>query len=222
MANPTVDTYFSNDAQNQTTNTQRATSDWAHNPDYNFQPPSGASDGLLETSTNIFVYANGNIVGMISTFQVTEQRTVDKLQAIGYEGVVQAVPANTNGGTLRVDRLALYGANIWRALGLTVNGYASSEIGARIHNTGLSLTGDTYITDSALIGGTIPANEVFRTLRDQRVPLEITYKRKLDGVDNTFYEEHYVDCWLQQFGSAYNAGTITVTETVTISYGDVY
>lgn len=176
--------------------------------------PTNATNGMLQTSTNIFIYANGGIVGMIQSFAVSESRGVNKLNAIGFEGVVQAVPQNTNGGQLTVARMALYNSNIYRALGLTSNGSGYSGIGSKTHTTGFS---DTYGMPST------PAPQlVFRTLKDQRVPLEIKTRTPMDGEGRVFYEETYVDCWLASYSKSYAVGEITVTENATIQYGDVF
>lgn len=113
MANFHNDDY--KNAKNTNVNTQRASG--MPNSVNNFTPSSSNDNALLQTSTNIFVYANGGIVGMIQSFRVSESRGINKLQAIGYEGVVQAVPSNTNGGQLDISRFALYSSNLWAALG---------------------------------------------------------------------------------------------------------
>ena len=107
---------------NTSTNTHRATRNDIRTAENDFNPQTSFQNSLIATSTNVFVFANGSIVGMIQSFTVTESRTVTKLQAIGWEGVVQAVPENTKGGTLNVSRIALYESSIWNALGLTTSG----------------------------------------------------------------------------------------------------
>lgn len=180
----------------------------------NFNPTDPAS-GLLQTSTNIFIYANGGIVGMIQSFRVSESRNVTKLNAIGYEGVVQAVPGNTTGGQLDVTRIALYNSNLWQALGLTTDGAPYTGIGSKVHQTGF--------TDNVDYGPAPTGGAPFRTLRDQRVPFEIVVKTPMDGNGTRFYEERYVDCWLASYSKSYSvSGEITVAENATIRYGDVY
>lgn len=174
------------------------------------------SNGMLQTSTNIFIYANGGIVGMIQSFRVSENRGVNKLNAIGYEGVVQAVPQNTQGGQLDVSRMALYGGNLMRALGMTMNGDSTSTLGGRVHTTGF--------TDMNVQGVPGTPSAAFRTLRDQRVPLEIKTRTPINtqGLPGGYYEETYVDCWLASYSKSYAVGEVTVTENATIQYGDVY
>lgn len=182
------------------------------------------SDGLAQTSTNIFIYSNGSIVGMIQSFTINENRNVTKLQAIGYEGVVQAVPGNTNGGTLSVSRIALYQSNLWGALGLTTSGKTYNPTGSKVHTGSDEAFGHNKDTLDYNKDDTykVASNMVFKTLRDQRVPLEIQVKTKASGSGNEFVIDRYVDCWLQSYSKAYTVGNITVSEQATISYADVF
>lgn len=214
--------HFTNMGQNTRTNTHRANG--IHGAINNFNPTTPSANGLVQTSTNIFIYANGGAIGMVQSFSVSESRNINKLQSIGYEGVVQAVPSNTNGGQLSVTRMALYGSNIFRALGLTSTGHNGSPFGYKINTSGSTDdTSDKNDTAPEMsdIGDGTSANFVFRTLRDQRVPLEIVIKTKMDG-ENQFYEERYVDCWLSSFSKSFTVSQITVAENATIQYGDVY
>lgn len=200
-----------NDAQNTRINTHRHSDLNAGRAGF---APTNAESGMLQTSTNIFIYANGGIVGMIQSFRVSENRGVNKLNAIGFEGVVQAVPQNTQGGQLDVARMALYNSNIWRALGLTSNSAPYSGIGSKVHTEGFN--------DSYGMPAPPAAQYIFRTLKDQRVPLEIKTRTPMDGEGRTFYEETYVDCWLASYSKSFAVGDITVTENATIQYGDVF
>ena len=126
--------HFNNFGQNTSTNTHRATRNDIRVANNTMKPNSPFDNVGATTSTNIFVYSNGCIVGMIQSFNVSEQRQVNKLQAIGWEGVVQAVPGNTNGGTLNVSRIALYESSIWNALGLTTSGVPFNEVGSKTYD----------------------------------------------------------------------------------------
>jgi hypothetical protein len=189
-------------------------------------------NGIAVATTNIFVYANGTPVGMIQSFQVSENRNINKLQAVGWEGVVQQVPSNTQGGTLTVNRIALYESNLGRALGLTDSANAGSPLGHKIHQFGRNTSGatgsDFHEVDNDEQLDRVSSNAVFSTLRDQRVPFEIVVKTPIrpNGPSNDpsplYFEERYVDCWIQQFGKTYQVSSITVSENATISYGDVY
>jgi len=212
-------------------NTQRANQNTIKPSNYNLDPTDAQSNGLLQTSTNIFIYANNTVVGMIQNFTVTENRPLTKLQAIGYEGVVQNVPGNTDGGTLNVTRLALYESSMWNALGMTNVGTSYNPIGSKVHNS----TNNTY--DYSLnnpIDSTMAisqnSSQIFKTLKDQRTPFEIQVKTRrkgatsgaLSGNADDFYIETYIDCWLSSYTKTYAIGTITVSETATITYADIY
>jgi len=98
-------------------NTQRAAENLTERGYQNdlSQVDSSNTNGLAVTYTNIFIRSNNINVGMIQSFNTSESRTVNKLQAIGVEGVIQAVPQNTNGGTITATRVALYGERLYDA-----------------------------------------------------------------------------------------------------------
>jgi hypothetical protein len=149
-------------------------------------------------------------IGFVQSLTPSESRTITKVQELGTEGVVQAVPGNTNGGQLAISRFAVYNANLWNALGLTPTGTFTKR--------------DDQIIDSASKrndSGTY--GNPFRTLKDQRVPLEFKVKTKLpDSSAQAYYIETYVDCWLSAYSKTIAANTITVSETATIQYSDVF
>jgi len=212
-------------------NTHRAHGIDSANPENNLSNiTTSNTNGLAVASTNIFIYANGTPVGMIQSFNVSESRNINKLQAIGWEGIVQAVPSNTNGGTLTVNRMALYESNLGRALGLTDSANAGSPLGHKIHKFGRNTSGsggsDYHEVDTDEAKERVSSNAVFSTLRDQRVPFEIEVKTPIKPASKTsdaeYFIERYVDCWIQNYSKTYQVGTITVSESATISYGDVY
>lgn len=163
-----------------------------------------AKGGIAVTTTNIEIFSNGDKVGFIQSCSPSESRNIVKVQELGTEGVVQAVPGNTTGGQLSVSRLALYNASIFRALGLTPTGK---------YGDGSAVDDATY-----KVGG---GKNPFKTLKDQRVPLEIKIKIKKPGDQLGYTEEAYVDCWLASYSKTIASSTITVTESATIQYSDV-
>ena len=208
-------------------NTHRATRNdiKPHNNKFNLESPD--DNGLAMTSTNIFVYSNEKIVGMIQSFSVKESRTIDKLNAIGVEGVIQAVPQNSNGGTLDVTRIALYSSNLWASLGLTTTGGGYDASGSKVYNGDTEDNWDkaSYEINNSDSGKTISNGSkiLFKTLKDQRVPLEIKVKIPMSGTDaNAWYTETYIDCWLSSYSKSYDVGKITVAEQCSIDYADVY
>ena len=211
---------------NTSTNTHRATRNDIRTAENDFNPQTSFDNSLLATSTNTFIFANGSIVGMIQSFNVSEQRGVNKLQAIGWEGVVQAVPENTKGGSLTISRIALYESQIWNALGLTTSGRPFNEIGAKVYDA--EAEGENW-DKSSIAPDSIDArahktatNLVFNTLRQQKVPLEIQVKTRAHGKEEKYWVETYIDCWLSSYRKSYSVGSITVAEDVTVMYGDTY
>lgn len=98
-------------------NTQRATENLTEKGYQNdlSKINSSNTNGLLQTYTNIFIRANNTNIGMIQSFNVSESRTVNKLQSIGVEGVIQSAPQNTKGGSISAQRVALYGERLYDA-----------------------------------------------------------------------------------------------------------
>lgn len=114
------------DGDNKNLNTQRAYG-WDRNINADHatgtrtNPNSPSQNGLLQASTNIKLKMNGETLGMVQSLAVSESRNINKLQAVGFEGVVQAVPSNTNGGQLTVSRIALYDRKMANITGLHDN-----------------------------------------------------------------------------------------------------
>lgn len=161
------------------------------------------------TSTNIEVFANGMRVGFVQSFNPSESRNIVKVQELGTEGVVQSVPGNTNGGQLSISRFAVYNGNLFNAIGGTDTGKFVDAA-------------DTY--DGNYPGNNGIFSNPFKTLKDQRVPLEFKVKTKMPtGTADTpqYYVETYLDCWLSTYSKTMAAGTITITEQATVQYSDV-
>lgn len=183
-----------NDGQNQHLNSQRAygwdrTTNTSATTGTRLNPNNAAQNGLLQASTNIKIKMNGEVVGMVQSLAVSESRNINKLQAVGFEGVVQAVPSNTNGGQLTVSRIALYDRKM-----VNVTGIHNNDIG------------------------------VFVTLRQQRVPFEISVETPTGVASgNTQYNDvtTYYDCWISSYSKSYTVQQITVAENLTIQYSDV-
>ena len=213
--------------QNTSLSTHRYTANRIRTAENKLKPKDSFDNGKLQTSTNIFIYANDAVVGMIQSFSISESRTINKLQAIGWEGVVQSVPSNTNGGQLQVSRIALYESNLWNALGLTTDAIPLNKLGSLglRQPTATREKWDLPEPEKADRGKVTSSRMVFKTLKDQRTPLEIQVKTRRTGTGagaDAFYVETYIDCWLSNYSKSFNVGTITVAEQATIQYSDVY
>lgn len=195
--------------------------DSSNNKNLNTQRASGMPDmydsgskqyNLAVTTTNVSVYSNGMKVGYVQSASPSESRPLTKVQALGVEGVVQIVPGNTNGGQISVSRLAVYNSNLFNSLGLTRNGQFVPSTTANFGKD--STTKDT-------VYGTY--NNPFKTLKDQRVALEIQIKTvQPNGAGaGTTLVETYLDCWLSSYSKTIASNAITITEQATIQYSDV-
>lgn len=216
--------HFNNFDQNTSTNTHRALRNDIRVANNTMHPTSSQDNAAVTQPTNIFIFANGCIVGMIQSLQVSESRDTKVLQAIGWEGVVQQVPNNYKGGQLTVNRIALYESSLWNALGLATTGVPFNEIGKKTYEetSATSPIWDTARHEFDNSGNKVHSRLAFKTLKDQRVPLEIQTKTRREGSSDDFYVETYIDCWLSAYGKTYGVNDITVTENATIKYADVY
>lgn len=171
--------------------------------------------GLAITTTNIEVWSNGSKVGFIQSASPSESRNITKIQELGTEGVVQAVPGNTTGGQLTLSRFALYNSNLFASLGLSPGG--SHSVPTSLHNTYNTAADEPYNVGAG--------KNPFRTLKDQRVPIEIKMKTRkpMDYAgEDGWYEESYIDCWLASYSKTIASNTITITEQATVQYSDVF
>ena len=151
------------------------------------------ANGLAVTSTNIRIKANDITIGMIQSFSVSENRDVTKVQSVGIEGVTQAVPQNYKGGTIQATRVAMYGSRFYDAFKM-----------------------EQYM------GQQYEGYNVFKTLKDQRLPFEIRVDQTMTngGENGKQYTETYIDCWISSYKKNYSVSNITISENVSISYAD--
>lgn len=173
----------------------------------------GKGQNLAVTTTNIEVFANGMKVGFVQSLNPTEQRGITKVQELGTEGVVQSVPHNTQGGQLSLTRLAVYNANLFNAVGANRSGGFTEKNNFESGGTKLG----SELNSSTPTSYSNP----FKTLKDQRVPLEFKVKTKMPNNVGSFLTETYIDCWLSSYSKTVAANTITVSEQATVQYSDV-
>lgn len=172
---------------------------------------------LAITTTNVSIYSNNMRIGFVQSFTPSEQREITPVQELGTEGVVQMVPGNTRGGQIQITRFALYNSDMWNALGLTNTGQFVLRDGGSMRSgiTNVRSKSDDYQT----------YGNPFRTLKDQRVPLELRAHTTLPRNDKEkaiMLIEVYYDCWVSQYSKQINAGNIIVSENVTLEYSDMY
>lgn len=175
--------------------------------------PSGDDPTMMAiTTTNVSVYSNNMKIGFIQSFSPQESRTITPVQELGTEGVVQMVPGNTQGGQISVSRFALYNSDLWNALGLTPSGQFTNRDDSNFINDAAF----TKREDSGTYGNP------FRTLKEQRVPLEIRSRTVLPNVSKeAAYIETFFDCWLSNYSKAIQSNNVLITETATIQYADM-
>ena len=176
-------------------NTQRGIDEKLLKKPYNdlMSVDNSDANGLAVTSTNIRIKANDITIGMIQSFSVSENRDVTKVQSVGIEGVTQAVPQNYKGGTIQATRVAMYGSRFYDAFKM-----------------------EQYM------GQQYEGYNVFKTLKDQRLPFEIRVDQTMTngGENGKQYTETYIDCWISSYKKNYSVSNITISESVSIAYGD--
>ena len=176
-------------------NTQRGIDEKLLKKPYNdlMSVDNSDANGLAVTSTNIRIKANDITIGMIQSFSVSENRDVTKVQSVGIEGVTQAVPQNYKGGTIQATRVAMYGSRFYDAFKM-----------------------EQYM------GQQYEGYNVFKTLKDQRLPFEIRVDQTMTngGENGKQYTETYIDCWISSYKKNYSVSNITISESVSISYAD--
>lgn len=176
-------------------NTQRGIDEKLLKKPYNdlMSVDNSDANGLAVTSTNIRIKANDITIGMIQSFSVSENRDVTKVQSIGIEGVTQAVPQNYKGGTIQATRVAMYGSRFYDAFKM-----------------------EQYM------GQQYEGYNVFKTLKDQRLPFEIRVDQSMTngGENGKQYTETYIDCWISSYKKNYSVSNITISESVSIAYAD--
>lgn len=176
-------------------NTQRGIDEKLLKKPYNdlMSVDNSDANGLAVTSTNIRIKANDITIGMIQSFSVSENRDVTKVQSVGIEGVTQAVPQNYKGGTIQATRVAMYGSRFYDAFKM-----------------------EQYM------GQQYEGYNVFKTLKDQRLPFEIRVDQSMTngGENGKQYTETYIDCWISSYKKNYSVSNITISESVSISYAD--
>ena len=176
-------------------NTQRGIDEKLLKKPYNdlMSVDNSDANGLVVTSTNIRIKANDITIGMIQSFSVSENRDVTKVQSVGIEGVTQAVPQNYKGGTIQATRVAMYGSRFYDAFKM-----------------------EQYM------GQQYEGYNVFKTLKDQRLPFEIRVDQTMTngGENGKQYTETYIDCWISSYKKNYSVSNITISENVSIAYAD--
>lgn len=179
------------------------------------------------TTTNVSIYSNGMKLGFVQSFTPSESRDITPIQELGTEGVVQMVPGNTRGGQIQLQRVALYNSDIWNAMGLTATGQFINQ--DSVIESG-NAAGNNFISGSAfkrMDSGTY--GNPFRTLKDQRVPLEIWVETLLPydtttGSDIQNYNvllEIYFDCWVSSYQKTIQASQVWISESMTLEYSDM-
>lgn len=71
----------------------------------------------IVTYTNVSVFLRGARIGVIQSLDRSETRPMQPIQEMGTENVVEIVPGNTTGGTLRASRFLLYNNRFHQLLG---------------------------------------------------------------------------------------------------------
>ena len=79
-------------------------------------------------STQIVIYVNGEPVGAIQSFQLTQQRSMKRISEVGTDGVIEIVPSAPTSITLSVQRIVFDGLSITEAFSRSYVNVAAQRI----------------------------------------------------------------------------------------------
>lgn len=183
------------------------------------QGATGQTKSITSTRFKIFSHAVGvgkfQRMGVTSTFNISESRTIDVVRGLGYgDQVAELVPGVTAPMELSITRTALYLANIFQMLGY--KGGASGLVRSlKHHKWPFDLR--TEIVFSEL------ASESRDTA--QATKAEVSPEGGLNNLGNpglfavaTVYE----GCWISSYSTAYNVDQAAVSEDVNVTVSDVF
>lgn len=155
---------------------------------------NGSVQGLAVQPYNIEIICNGSVIGMVQSINPAETRNVNKIQAIGVEGVVTSVPGNYTGGTFSTPMIEIYDQAAMEAWGI--------------------------VDEGGRVRGGLRALPRVISLKQQRRPVDIniiTYT----PVEGAEYIETYLNCWITSYGRTIQVGNNTIGINVSWTYDDV-
>lgn len=172
---------------------------------------------VISSKNRIFAYnSTGNSVqiGVISTFDPSEARTIEAVRGIGFgDQIAELVPGVTDAMTISVTRTALYLSNIMQVFGYK----------AGIDGITRSLKHHRWPFDvrQELVFSSLAASPTF-TDGVQANLIDAKVDSKDAEINNqlailTIYEA----CWMSDYSVSYASDTALVQETVTLNVSDI-
>lgn len=150
----------------------------------------GTVRGMTVNPANIQIQCNGSVIGMVQSINPNESINVQKIQALGFEGVVTSAKGNYSGGTFSTPVIQIYDTTPLEAFGITDQGGG--------------------------VGGMRQLPRL-KNLAQQRQPVDIV---SITFTPNTGEEivERYVNCWITNYGKTVNTSGASITVNVSWTY----
>lgn len=154
------------------------------------------------TADFAIMYIGNQSIGLVQRFTPSESRAVAPQFEIGNIYPVEFVPQPWS-GTIQVARLEIFKNFLYKAFGFD----------GGIKDYGLA----AYWPQDKVVNG----QPVVTSLADIQWPIDLSVHITNPPAVNTITVKNYVECWITQFGTTYDAGAKVVAENVSFTFRNV-
>lgn len=154
------------------------------------------------TADFAMMYIGNQSIGLVQRFVPSESRPVQAQFEIGNIYPVEFVPSVWS-GTIQVSRLEIFKNALYKAFGFD-NGITDYGLAA-------------YWPEDKMVNG----QPVCTSLADIQWPIDISVHITNPPVTKSITVKNYVECWITQFSTSYDAGAKVVAENVTFQFRNV-
>lgn len=165
-------------------------------------------------------------VGVLSTFNPTESRTIDNVRGIGFDMVAELVPSVTEPMTASTERALLYLSNLWQSTGYAggIDGPVRSLrhhkafdveqqlVFSTLADRDLEAAGSGFSGTSGAYNGGVKAIEY----------PQVTTISGVNGGGHTAIITMYETCWWQDWNTTFAKDTGVIMESGTMMITDVH
>jgi len=171
------------------------------------------------TADYAILYIQGASVGMVQRFSPSESRPVAPQYEIGNVYPVEFIPQPWS-GRIQVGRLEIFKNQLYNAFGFNTFGYQTTNdtgLGGNTPGT-LSPNPPYWPTDKLDSQTSLP---IITTLADIQWPLDMSIHIQMPINAGGIYVKNYVECWITEYSTSYDAGAKVVAENVSFTYRNV-
>jgi hypothetical protein len=183
---------------------------------------------VISSKNRIYAYnasdsGGATQIGVVSTFDPSEARTVEPIRGIGFgDHIAELVPGVTDPMTISITRSALYISNLYQVFGYKsgVDGIVRS---LRHHRWPFDIRQELVFSQLTYndYGPTINANNVDTPLEPGVDTGTSTGGTPGAGEGLIALITYYEACWMSDYSVSYASDTALVQETVTINVSDI-